>query len=744
MQTALPVIWWKATCYHYVRRTRHVLRYRNGDAFTSTQVYYERVDSKTAGAAYSYSQCGVKDISRPLTDLEKYPAIKIKVSKGFSFANLETEFDFEDQRAQFFQEYETKDDYMEGREGMDLINVDFKEYMIAFRDPDRLPWYVSHAVFWAASLALLSWPLRTIIEYKTAHLHYHIHKLFGSNYLDAESGSYHPAGVMSRVSTMNSVELEMSIRNNNVIVPSYSEAMLADAQLRRDYGAIKKTWTKFPRSLTNVTLAARTSSSSSSSASRPVTPAVTMNQVKKFKSCSAFGKSSSTESALMNSGTVRHQLQQLMRERHRLQGKISRNSSLSISGISIANGNVRFSVGTPVSPDDSAISHSFSCHSVTSARDMCATPGDGCAVIAIEASTQQPRSKCPVNYSQNMTKAAKCNKYQNQSFGSIIRSKSVPGSAMGAQSLVNNTRSIPIDSPSDASASSDIGPCFIPSQPIPIPKAQMTRQDAIPVTDRPSPPSYDVAIRMKTITSPCRAQLIAAVPEIPPNTHAEIGLAELSPSSWARREIYVTGSRVFHDRKQSTDSISSVQPAGQTIDNDLSEVSASAAVGDYPNSAPDTGNVVQSSSETCDQHLPNSQYSPAQGVSKSQQLSPRPSLPPLKSLPKVCIPNIPSESEDSDSECIHSAVSELGSLENVSLEEEQAMMARAAPGSQCLAADPAAARRNAAELMTLEPMTLTTGTRERGTPSTSVASAAVALVHSQSRHHSGRHKETPV
>ena len=34
--------------------------------------------------------------------------------------------EFEEQRAQFFQEYETRDDYMEGREGMDMVNTDFK------------------------------------------------------------------------------------------------------------------------------------------------------------------------------------------------------------------------------------------------------------------------------------------------------------------------------------------------------------------------------------------------------------------------------------------------------------------------------------------------------------------------------------------------------------------------------------------------------------------------------------------
>jgi len=35
---AAPIVWWRAVCYHYVRRTRQVARYRNGDAFSSTQV----------------------------------------------------------------------------------------------------------------------------------------------------------------------------------------------------------------------------------------------------------------------------------------------------------------------------------------------------------------------------------------------------------------------------------------------------------------------------------------------------------------------------------------------------------------------------------------------------------------------------------------------------------------------------------------------------------------------------------
>ena len=224
LRQAIPVVWWRAVCYHYVRRTRQVTRYRNGDAFTSTQVYYERVNSHSASSAFNFSHCGLQDISRHLVNLEQYPATKIRFTRGFSFATIEAETEYEDQRSQFFQEHERRDDYMETREGLDLLNINFKEHMIAFADPEHLPWYVSHIAFWMASVLLLSWPLRVLIDYKTAYVHYHVHKLFGINYLDG----YSCPGQMSRVSTMESSELELNIRNNYTMVPSYSEALLME------------------------------------------------------------------------------------------------------------------------------------------------------------------------------------------------------------------------------------------------------------------------------------------------------------------------------------------------------------------------------------------------------------------------------------------------------------------------------------------------------------------------------------
>lgn len=228
MKEALPVIWWKAICYHYVRRTRQITRYRNGESYTTTQVYYERINSHSSGSTFVFTHCGSEDISQTLTELEQYPVTKVRFSKGFCFANADAAHDFEEQRTRFFQENERQDDYMEMREGLDLLNVNFKENVVAFADPDKLPWYISKVWFWIASLFMLSWPLRIIIEYKTAYVHYQVTKLFGVNYRSSNDGQQNwPTPGTYRIHNVDSSnEIEQLIRNNNyTIVPSYSEAL---------------------------------------------------------------------------------------------------------------------------------------------------------------------------------------------------------------------------------------------------------------------------------------------------------------------------------------------------------------------------------------------------------------------------------------------------------------------------------------------------------------------------------------
>ncbi|KAB5539970.1 hypothetical protein PHYPO_G00095480 [Pangasianodon hypophthalmus] len=222
MQQATPCIWWRAISYHYVRRTRHVTRYRNSDAYSATQVYHERVNTHTAEAEFDYGNCGVKDVSKQLAGMEDFPITKLRFTKCFSFANAESENSYLTQRARFFTENEGLDDYMEAREGMHLKNVDFREHLMVISG--QLPWFLRRCVFWLAAVLTFSWPLRILTEYRTAYLHYHVEKLFGFNYL-------HYCHHISRVNTIDSTELEWHIRSNQQLVPSYSEAVLMDANL---------------------------------------------------------------------------------------------------------------------------------------------------------------------------------------------------------------------------------------------------------------------------------------------------------------------------------------------------------------------------------------------------------------------------------------------------------------------------------------------------------------------------------
>lgn len=67
------------------------------------QTYYERVNSNAIGSSFFYNICGMKDYSKEVADLEKFPATKIKFSKGFVFANIATATEFEEQRSCFFR-----------------------------------------------------------------------------------------------------------------------------------------------------------------------------------------------------------------------------------------------------------------------------------------------------------------------------------------------------------------------------------------------------------------------------------------------------------------------------------------------------------------------------------------------------------------------------------------------------------------------------------------------------------------
>ncbi|XP_076659260.1 uncharacterized protein LOC143362737 isoform X2 [Halictus rubicundus] len=216
LKSAQPTIWWKAVSYHYVRRKRQITRYRNGDNYTTTQVYYERINTHAATSFYYYDYCGVKDISKDLILDPKVPITKINLSKGFAFSNMRSATEFEEARSRFFAEQELRDDYMEMREGLDLGYNPNPTTLVAVLGN---PWFTNRYVYWSLSALLLSWPLRVIIEYKTQYADYQITKLFGINY-DTPNGSEPIHASMSQQT--------ISQPGSYMLAPSYSEALLMD------------------------------------------------------------------------------------------------------------------------------------------------------------------------------------------------------------------------------------------------------------------------------------------------------------------------------------------------------------------------------------------------------------------------------------------------------------------------------------------------------------------------------------
>ncbi|VDM54023.1 unnamed protein product [Angiostrongylus costaricensis] len=236
LRNSLPIVWWKCICYHYVRKTRQVIRYRNGDAVPTTQIYYERVDSHSAGNVFIYDVCGVKVVR----------IILVRVNRGFVFACIQAAREFEEQRTRFFNENETRDDYMEVREGMDLSDVCRLEDVLVFRGSP--PWFLHPFAFWIFSLLLLSWPLRIYAECRTAMLNYQVTKLFGTSYLSPSSVNY--TGPLTRTSTMETVELEAALRREQYFVTlvdpseprvfSHPIPMNNEQVVLRNYGALEE------------------------------------------------------------------------------------------------------------------------------------------------------------------------------------------------------------------------------------------------------------------------------------------------------------------------------------------------------------------------------------------------------------------------------------------------------------------------------------------------------------------------
>ncbi len=120
----------------------------------SSSTSYQRVMSHSGGGRYNYLAHGFRDVSSVIRGLDRSPLTRIHFRKSFVFFTSTAAREFEEQRKGFFRDYQQRDDYMEMREGMDLMDIDWPEEVIVVRDLERVPWWRRKSTFMLASLAL--------------------------------------------------------------------------------------------------------------------------------------------------------------------------------------------------------------------------------------------------------------------------------------------------------------------------------------------------------------------------------------------------------------------------------------------------------------------------------------------------------------------------------------------------------------------------------------------------------------
>jgi hypothetical protein len=123
--------------------------------------------------------------------MDDFPIVKVRFTKGFVFACVQAANEFEDQRTRFFTENESRDDYMEVREGLDFAECRYIDHALVFsNDEKRLPFYMTPCFYWISCCLLVGWPLRLFIDWRMAHVQYQVTKLFGTNYLRLDFSSF--------------------------------------------------------------------------------------------------------------------------------------------------------------------------------------------------------------------------------------------------------------------------------------------------------------------------------------------------------------------------------------------------------------------------------------------------------------------------------------------------------------------------------------------------------------------------
>jgi len=181
LRNSLPVVRWTAVSFHYIRSA--VASVGVTSSLRHHKYYKQRVVTHRDSTQYHNAPEALRDCSPPLVDLEAFPVTWLRISCQFSFGSAAARRDFERQRDAFYRANRTRDQHVDFRQTLSLLaasggggHVAWSRDMAVY-NPDVRPWYTSVVVYWLASLLTLSWPLRVVLQWRTASVDYTVHKV---------------------------------------------------------------------------------------------------------------------------------------------------------------------------------------------------------------------------------------------------------------------------------------------------------------------------------------------------------------------------------------------------------------------------------------------------------------------------------------------------------------------------------------------------------------------------------------
>jgi len=261
LRNALPVIRWTAVSYHYIRSA--VASVSVTSPLRQHKYYKQRVVTHRATSLFHCAPDELVDRSLALVDLESFPVTWLRITCQFSFGSASARREFARQRDAFCAEQRTRDQHVDFRQTLSLLGalsgggggghiVPPWSREMAVCNPDVRPWYSSVAVYWLASLLTLSWPLRVVLQWRTATLDYTVYKVFDCRrHADVTASRDHRDNddVISVTSLENSSNSASSSSVNSdsissdsvglvdtdcALAPSYSQAILMDTRTLDD------------------------------------------------------------------------------------------------------------------------------------------------------------------------------------------------------------------------------------------------------------------------------------------------------------------------------------------------------------------------------------------------------------------------------------------------------------------------------------------------------------------------------